>query len=364
MPIEKKSASRASRSASSAAEGTSIITPSAGGAESPVRAAIRSKHRARRLELGQRRDHGQQDAERSGPGREAERGQLLLEEIGVREAVADAAQPQRGVLAGCGRDALLAAEIVGPHDDGVRRRRARAASRRRRAAPRSRASAAAPGGRETPSGRGRCPRPRSARVPGSPRAARGSPARRSRSRRAVTAARARAAAQPPAALPVLPARGRGSGAGAGGVGAISTRPRSPSTMIGRSGETASHRPAMPTTAGRPKERAMIEAWDVGPPRSSASARTRRGSRRAASTGESSSATRIESAGQLRRDLAALRPRAAPRSRAPRPRCRPRARASRRNPRRRAAAPSSRVTSASAHSALTRSRRIRSTIAPR
>ena len=59
---------------------------------------------------------------------------------------------------------------------------------------------------------------------------------------------------------------------------------------------------------------MIEAWDVGPPRSSARARTRRGSRRAASTGESSSATRIEPrgssagpgplpVGQVRGDLA-------------------------------------------------------------
>ena len=59
---------------------------------------------------------------------------------------------------------------------------------------------------------------------------------------------------------------------------------------------------------------MIDAWDVGPPRSSASARTRRGSSREASTGESSSATRIEPrgssrgarplpAGEVRRDLA-------------------------------------------------------------
>ena len=97
--------------------------------------------------------------------------------------------------------------------------------------------------------------------------------------------------------PPAPARRRGGCRARLGCG--STIPRSPSTMMGRSGDTASHRPGMPTTAGSPKERAMIDAWDVGPPRSSASARTRRGSRREASTGESSSATRIEPRGRSR-----------------------------------------------------------------
>ncbi len=80
---------------------------------------------------------------------------------------------------------------------------------------------------------------------------------------------------------------------------MSTVPRSASTTIGRSAETAPQSPGTPTMAGIPKDRAMIVACDVGPPRSRAIARTRRGSSRAASAGESSSATRIEPRGNSR-----------------------------------------------------------------
>ena len=147
------------------------------------------------------------------------------------------------------------------------------------------------------------------------------------------------------------------------VGAMSTTPRSPSTMIGPSGETAPHSSGIPTTAGSPNDRAMIEACEVGPPRSSARARTRRGSRRAASTGDSSSATRIDprgsSPGPGRRppERWAAISRATSAMSASRSRIAAESAAASRSPR-------SRVTSASAHSALTRSRRIRSAIAPR
>src|SRR5262249_30613296 len=40
----------------------------------------------------------------------------------VRQAVADAAQTERGILARRGGDALLAPEVVGPDDDRMRRR--------------------------------------------------------------------------------------------------------------------------------------------------------------------------------------------------------------------------------------------------
>src|SRR5215471_1435185 len=142
-------------------------------------------------------------------------------------------------------------------------------------------------------------------------------------------------------------------------GERSTIPRSPSTMIGRSGEISSQSPATPATAGRPKERAMMLACEVGPPRQSAIARTRLGSSRAVSAGDSSSATRIEPLGrsfcwrgyppERCREIS----RATSRMSSARSRIASDGEASSR-------AASSPETAASAHSALTRSRRIRST----
>ena len=247
------------------------------------------------LQLRERRDHRQQDAELPLAGRLAERRELLEEELGVREAVAQAPQAERGVVARRRPDALLSAEVVGPDHHGVRGRgleqrlvgRALLLDSGR---TRKRPQVEELGTEEADAFRAVALESRDllgkleVRADGDPHAVPGDGGLRG------------AAAEPTHPLAFLadplqaPADADLSRDRARRCRDL--RPR----RSALSGDTFSQRFGIPTTAGSPKERAMIEACEVGPPRSSARPRTRRGSRRAASTGESSSATRIEPRG--------------------------------------------------------------------
>ena len=276
------------------------MTPSGGGADSPTARQTFSRCAPRGADLA-RAPRPSEAGSCSSPvrRREAEGRQLLLEELRVREAVAQAPKTEGRVLSVRRADALLSAEVVGPHDDRMRREPPRAASRRRRAAPRPPGVRGA-ASRYRNSDRKR-PTPSGVPVleaPGSPRRARCWRARRSGSRRAVTAApavRARSRRVRSRASPILTRLRRSFSFDGAGRRCRGRRPR----RSGAPGRPRRRAPATPATAGRPKERAMMLACEVGPPRSRAIARTRRGSRRAASAGESSSATRMEPRGSSR-----------------------------------------------------------------
>ena len=99
VPMLKKSASSASRSAVSAADGTSIITPIGTSGPTSPRArsvsAARLDGRARGAQLLDARDEREHDPQRPVRGRAQQRAQLRLEDLVEREAQPDAAQAER-----------------------------------------------------------------------------------------------------------------------------------------------------------------------------------------------------------------------------------------------------------------------------
>ena len=205
MPIEKKSASarqpvgeqRRRRHLDHDAERRRLAQPAVG-PRPPRGACARPASSESDVTIGSRI--------RRSPlrGGEAERRQLLLEELRVREAVAQPAQAEGRVLARRRRrsPSRRRGRRSARRPDAARPRRA--ASRRPPAAPRRRASAAAPAGRGTRSGRGPTPsawkRSSAGISSGSSRLAR--TAMRTPSR--VTAARAVRPRSRRLLLPVLP----------------------------------------------------------------------------------------------------------------------------------------------------------------
>src|SRR3990167_9415511 len=93
----KKSASGASRSAASAADGTSIMTPTgtAGAARRAQGGGRRRDGAACRLQLLHARDEREHDPQRPVRGRAEERAELRLEDLFEAEAQTDSAQAER-----------------------------------------------------------------------------------------------------------------------------------------------------------------------------------------------------------------------------------------------------------------------------
>ena len=99
------------------------MMPSGGVRSRPTRLAAASSARrpARSSEIEV--TIGRRISQLAAAGGEAERRQLLVEELGMGEAVAQAAQPERGVVARRRADPLLASEVVRANHDRVRSRR-------------------------------------------------------------------------------------------------------------------------------------------------------------------------------------------------------------------------------------------------
>ena len=156
----KKSATSARPSATRAAAGTSIMTPrrtADGGATRRVDDRVQPGPHGD--DLLDRRDHRQHDPDLAPGGRVDERPELVVEEVGARQAQADAADAERRVRLGAirlPRGGLVAADVERPEDDRPASHPSRGSGHRRCAARRWTAASGGRG-RGARSGRGRCP---------------------------------------------------------------------------------------------------------------------------------------------------------------------------------------------------------------
>ena len=298
----RRSRSRgARRSAESAAEGTSIITPSAGGRDRPARVATPLEVAAAPPELLERRDHRQQDPQVAARGREAERRQLVRRRSrGARGSSAGRAGRAPGSRPRAGAIPFSPPRSYVRTTTGWRRRGVEQLLVGRALLLDAGRARERPSGRGTPNGRGPTPSAWYRSRAGTSSGARGSRARRSRTPSRVTAARAVRARSRRLRSRLLARPHAGSGAAAPSRARVhGARVRRPRRSAGP-GDTASQRPG-DADDGRQAEGARddrrVRRRPAALERDRADAPRDRAAPRPA--GESSSATRIEPRGSSR-----------------------------------------------------------------
>ena len=268
VPMVRKSTSLASRSAASAAAGTSIIAPTGTGGDAELLAHAVSE-RAGLARLFDARHEGEHDAQRPVRGSAHQRAELRAEHLGMREAEPQAAKPGASAVPPRRQAAHEVPFVEVERADGHPPRRdllEHAAIRRVLRDPRSRHRASGPRA-GTPNDRGRRPRRRTREETG-----RSSTSSMLASSRTGTPSAVSSGPRDDVAR-LVRRRGRSARrcavSSSGPSAPMTTSPVVPSRMMVVPAGTRAERSCRPTTAGTFSERARMAVWYVRLPASTA-----------------------------------------------------------------------------------------------